>query len=70
MGGNARQVAALAVSLIVAGLLGMVPVIGWLIGLALTVFGIGLFAVIVMDRWTAGDAKAGVPPSAAVGAGG
>jgi hypothetical protein len=68
--GSARQVAVLAVSLIVAGLLGMVPVIGWLIGLALTVFGIGLFAVIVMDRWTAGDAKAGGPPSAAVGVGG
>ncbi len=65
VGDTARKAAVLAIALIVAGLLGMIPFLGWLISLALTVFGIGLIAVIVMDHWTARDSgRMTAPPTA------
>lgn len=53
---NPRRIAVLAAALVVAGLLGMVPFLGWLIGLVLLIFGLGVIAVAMMDGWAARDA--------------
>ena len=54
---NLKRVGLLAVSIIVAGLLGMIPVIGWLITLLLLVFGFGTIAVVTMVRWSRQDVE-------------
>lgn len=65
---NAKRLGVLAVALVAAGLLTMVPFLGWLITLLLLTFGFGAMAVITMARWSAGDrAPLGAPPVAAVG---
>jgi hypothetical protein len=68
---NAKRLGVLAVSLVVALLLGMIPVIGWLLGLVIATFGFGVFAIVTMVRWSAGDAArlAAQPPPAAPAAG-
>ena len=54
---NLKRVGLLAVSIVVAGLLGMIPVLGWLISLLLLVFGFGTIAVVTMVRWSRPDAE-------------
>ena len=59
---NAKRLGVLGVALIVAGLLTMVPFLGWLITLLLLTFGFGAMAVITMARWSTGDrAPLGAP---------
>lgn len=53
---NLAKVIVLAVALLAAALLGMVPFLGWLITLTLVVFGQGVIFVVLMVRWTAKDA--------------
>ena len=53
---NLVKVIVLAVALLAAALLGMVPFLGWLSTLALVVFGLGVISVVLMVRWTAKDA--------------
>ena len=52
---TARKVAVLAVSLVVAGLLTMVPFLGWLISLAIVAYGFGVVAALIMTGWSADD---------------
>lgn len=52
-----RKYAVLAVSLVIAGLLTMVPLLGWFLGLALVAFGLGLIATVMVDNWGAKDAQ-------------
>lgn len=51
----AKRAAALAVSIVVAGLLAMVPVVGWLITLLIVVFGYGAMAQLIIRRWARRD---------------
>ena len=53
---NLKRVGVLVVSIVVAGFVGMIPLIGWLVTLLLLVFGFGVFGVLTMVRWSAGDA--------------
>lgn len=53
---NVKRLATLAVSLVAAVLLGMVPVLGWLITLLILTYGFGAVAVVTMVRWSARDA--------------
>jgi hypothetical protein len=53
---NLKRLAVLAVALLAAALLGMIPVLGWLITLTIIAFGFGVIAVVTMVRWSAGDA--------------
>jgi hypothetical protein len=62
---NLKRVAVLAVALIVAALVGMVPVIGWLFTLVLLVFGLGVIAVSMLTRWSTGQSGGLHPPTAA-----
>lgn len=50
---NARRVAVLAASLVVGGLLTMVPFLGWFVTLLLLAFGFGAIATITMASWSA-----------------
>lgn len=50
-----RKVAVLALSLILAGLLTMIPFLGWLISLAIVAYGFGVIAALIMTRWSADD---------------
>ena len=52
-----RKIATLAVSLVIAGLLTMIPFLGWLISLVLVAYGFGVIAALVMTRWST-DARA------------
>jgi cytoskeletal protein CcmA (bactofilin family) len=52
---NLKRLTVLAVAVVAAVLLGLVPFVGWLISLLLVTFGFGTFAVITMARWSAGD---------------
>ena len=52
----AKRVGVLAVGLVAAFLLGLLPVLGWLITLVLLVFGFGAATVVMMRRWT-GDSS-------------
>jgi hypothetical protein len=54
----------LAVGLIVAALLVMVPFVGWLITLGLVAFGFGVIAAVIMVRWSARDAATIEAPTA------
>lgn len=52
---NLKRVGVLIAGIVVAGLIGMVPILGWLTMLALTAFGFGVFALRTMVRWAARD---------------
>lgn len=54
---NLKRIAVLAASLIVTGLLAMIPIAGWLLVFLLTIFGLGVMAVVLMIRWSARDAE-------------
>ena len=53
---NLKRLGVLAVSLIAAALVGMIPVVGWLVTLGVLIFGFGSAAVVTMVRWSARDA--------------
>ena len=53
---NLKRIGVLAVALVVAGALGMIPLLGWLLSLLLMVFGFGVITRVLMGRWTTGDA--------------
>ena len=62
---NLKRVAVLAVALLAAGAVGMIPFLGWLFTLVLLVFGLGVIAAVLMVRWSSGDGsrlQAGGPP--------
>ncbi|WP_055046705.1 hypothetical protein [Devosia sp. A16] len=61
---NLKRVGVLALSIVVMGLLGMLPVIGWLLTLVVLCFGFGAIAAIIMGRLSASDRPA--VPAAAV----
>jgi hypothetical protein len=50
-----RKIAALAISLVVAGVLTIVPFLGWLISLALVTYGFGVITGLVVTRWSTDD---------------
>lgn len=52
---NLKRLGVLIAGIIVAGLIGMVPILGWLTMLVLTAFGFGVFALRLMVRWAARD---------------
>jgi len=60
-----KRIGVLAVSLAIAGLLSMIPFIGWLITLLLVVFGYGIITALIMTRWNDGDHA--VPPMVPAG---
>jgi hypothetical protein len=62
---NLKRVGVLVAAIALAGLVGMIPIVGWLVMLILTIFGFGTFALRTMVRWTAGDATPLQPPAAA-----
>ena len=62
---NLKRLGVLVASIVVAGLIGMIPFVGWLAMLVLTIFGFGTFALRTMVRWTAGEAAPLQPPAAA-----
>jgi hypothetical protein len=53
---NLKRLGVLAVSLIAAALIGMIPVVGWLVTLGVLLFGFGAAAIVTMVRWSARDA--------------
>jgi hypothetical protein len=50
-----RRIGVLAISLVLAGLLAMIPFLGWLISLVFVVFGFGVIAALIMTRWSDAD---------------
>lgn len=52
---NLKRLGVLAVSIVVMGLLGMIPVLGWLSTLVLLCFGFGAITAVVMRRLAASD---------------
>ena len=54
---NLKRLLALALGLVGAVLLGIIPVLGWLITLAIMSFGFGVFALVTMVRWSDKDAQ-------------
>ena len=50
-----RKIATLAVSLVIAGLLTMIPFLGWPISLVLVAYGFGVIVALVMTRWSTDD---------------
>ena len=65
---NLKRLGVLAVSLIAAALVGIIPFVGWLITLGIVIFGFGTASIVTMVRWSARDAArlGGVQPSDAV----
>ena len=55
---NLKRVGVLAASIVVMGLLGMIPVIGWLLTLVVLCFGFGAIAAVIMGRLAASDRPA------------
>ncbi len=53
-----NRVGVLAVSIVVTGLLGMIPLVGWLLTLAVLCFGFGAIAAIIMGRLSSSDRPA------------
>jgi uncharacterized membrane protein len=53
---NAQRLIALAVSIVAAALIGMIPFVGWLVSLGFTTFGFGVVTMVLMVRWTRADA--------------
>lgn len=66
---NVQRIIVLALSLVIGGLLTMVPFLGWPITLLLLAFGFGVVAARVIAGWSTGDAAQlntqAVPPTAA-----
>jgi len=60
-----RKVVVLALSLILAGLLTMIPFLGWLISLGIVAYGFGVIAAMIMTHWSADDRSrlAGLQPN-------
>ena len=59
---NLRRLAVLAVALIAAALVGMIPFVGWLITLGIVVFGFGTATTVSIRRWSLSEPE---PSSAA-----
>lgn len=57
---NAKRVGVLALGLVVAPLLGMVPVLGWLITLLFLVFGLGVVSAAILGNGTSGAEPAAI----------
>jgi cytoskeletal protein CcmA (bactofilin family) len=53
---NLKRLGVLAIALIAAALVGMIPVVGWLVTLGVLIFGFGSAAIVTMVRWSARDA--------------
>jgi hypothetical protein len=52
MATNGKRIVMFAIALIVVGLLGLIPLLGWLIGVVLLLFGLGTMAVAQMTSWS------------------
>jgi hypothetical protein len=52
-----RKIAALAISLVIAGVLTIIPFLGWLISLALVTYGFGVITGLVVTRWSTDDGE-------------
>jgi hypothetical protein len=66
---NLNRLGVLAIALIVAAAIGMIPIVGWLTTLGIVLFGFGSAAVVIMVRWTSRDAaRLGAAPPPSVGA--
>jgi len=63
-----RRIGVLAVSLVIAALLAMIPFLGWLIVLLFVVFGFGIIAALIMTRWSSADRSPIAGPGAPVAA--
>jgi hypothetical protein len=48
---NLKRLGLLAVALVAATLLGMIPVVGWLVTLLIVCFGFGAFTIVTIERW-------------------
>ena len=66
VGTNLQRMIVLALSLIVGGLVTMVPFIGWLATLLFLAFGFGVISVRVIARWDRGEVAMSVPAPNAV----
>lgn len=53
--GTGRKIAVLAVSLVVAGLVTMIPFVGWLLTMLLVTFGFGVIAALIIASWGTRD---------------
>lgn len=65
-----RKYGVLAISLVVAGLITMTPFVGWFLTLALVVYGFGVVATVIVDKWGARDAElaaTAAPPAVPAG---
>ncbi|HTN63432.1 MAG TPA: hypothetical protein VL147_18080 [Devosia sp.] len=66
---NLKRLGVLAIALIAAAVIAMIPFLGWLMTLGILIFGFGTAAVVVMARWTPGDAtRLGAVPLPTAGA--
>ncbi len=54
---NVKRILVLTAALVLTGLLAMVPILGGLIVVVLTIFGLGVMTVVLMVRWSKGDAE-------------
>jgi hypothetical protein len=61
---NRRRVIILAISLIIAALIGFVPFVGWLITLAIVIFGLGAITRLVFQRRRSTQVPGATMPSA------
>ena len=64
---NLKRLGALVASVVLAGLIGMIPFIGWLATLSLVAFGFGVLAKLTVVRWSAPDRpeiRGGTEPTA------
>ena len=48
---NLRRIGVLAAAIVIAGLIGLVPFLGWLVTLVLLAFGFGAFGALAIGRW-------------------
>ena len=48
---NLKRIGVLVAAVVIAGFIGMVPVLGWLVTLVLLAFGFGAFGVLAIGRW-------------------
>lgn len=64
---NIKRLVVLAISIVIAGLLTMIPVVGWLLSLVLLVYGFGAIVLITMVRWSSKDAPRLTETSSAAG---
>jgi len=52
---NLKRLGVLVAAVVLAGLVGMVPVLGWLVTLLLLIFGFGAFGVLAIGAWRPSD---------------